>query len=434
MSEAASPDPELQEIPVPENDRAASLESSLKLSSSTSHQILTLVGFAFLCFEVLFLDLYFDNSWFSVDLSIYGVPVILCAVFAAHFILLFGESQRACRWFSWIHKGRPPVVYRKWVELNPDGIVFGIKHIRYQAIDELELSWFGNLVIKSRLVCGKDALNPDILLKLPFAAASFDTQENLLAAIKQHRPDLVLNKRLSVGRNPALQKGSQITQLATALIMTLLLLDVGFSSFYYLELLKNYYLSEESLLNNAPKEGQTYFDKAEYMRLHPLAFSWVSSKFLKSSTVAAGIWEQRSRVLWLQGKHDQAIADSRKSVEEAPTNLRHRLYLTRLLVEENKRKDAREQLEQIIKDHKHSLMPRLYILANIKESEKEEKLKLEYKNQLDTCYEEVYENEPHWPPGGNRFFTELFYSDDLRFLMDRFLNAKYSPNRDANQH
>ncbi|MFZ8455671.1 hypothetical protein ACO1M1_14070, partial [Staphylococcus aureus] len=94
---------------------------------------------------------------------------------------------------------------------------------------------------------------------------------------------------------------------------------------------------------------------------------------------------------------------------------------SRLYVQNNKVKEANEELDKIIEDHKHSLMPRLYILALDKERESKDKLEQDYKSQLDICYSDTYEDEPHWPPGGNRFFTELFYSDDLRFLLDRFV-------------
>ncbi len=397
------------------------------LQTSIAHQILTLIGFAFVCFEVLFIELYFDNFWFGIDLSMLGIPAILAAVGVAQLVLSSAETEIACRSLSFVLKGKPLLVYRKWLLLTEHGIVFGSKHIRYEAIDELELSWFGNLIVKSRIVCGSDAKNPDIVLKFPFAAASFDTQELFLAAVKSKRPTVKLNKKLESGRNPTLQKGSQATQLMTASLMTLLLLDVGFSSFYFLEMLKNLYLAETDLLHSSLKDSNAHFSRAENLRLHPLPISWVTGKFLKDSTVAAGIWEQRSRVLSLQGKPDEAIENSLKAIKEAPKNLRHRLFLTRLYVDNNKVKEANEQLDKIIEDHKHSLMPRLYILALDKERESIEKLNKDYKSQLDVCYADTYEDEPHWPPGGNRFFTELFYSDDLRFVLDRFTGSKYKP-------
>ncbi len=393
--------------------------------ASISHQILTLVGAGFLCFEFIFLYMYFDSFWFAVDLSTYGLITILIAVAIAHCLLTFAESDFFANRMFLLLKGRPGAVYRKWIKLEKDFLVFGVRRVNLSTIDELELSWFGNLIVKTRTICGAAAKQPDVVLKIPFAAGSFAAQEELLRRIRAHRPELVVNKKLKE-RNVTWQQGTQITQLVTAGLMTLLLLDVGFSSFYYLELLKHFYLAETALLLNHTDDANAHFLRAEQLRTHPLPVSWVSSKFLKSSTVAAGIWEQRARILWLQGKHEEALDNSKKSVAEAPTNLRHRLYQTRLLEAENKVGDSDEQLEQILKDHKHSLLPRLYLLA-IAKQRNPDSLSAKYKEQLDKCYEDTFENEPQWPPGGNRHFVELFYSDDVIFLLDRYLGTGYTP-------
>lgn len=419
--------PGAPEIPATRN---VSYTLPCAIPASASHQILTLVGSSFLVFEFIFLYLYFDRFWFAVDLSIMGIPCIMLSLAIAHFLLILAESDRVSRIFFFFRKGSPLVVYRKWLSLDEDGIKFGMKHLRYEAVDELELTWFGNLIFKSNALCGKKQAIPDTVLKIPFAAADFSKQEILLALLKEKNESIKLNKRLATGRSPALQKGSQITQLATAGIMSLVLLDLGFSSFYYLELLKNYYLAETDILLGNNSDFESHFQRAEELRLHPLPISWVSSKFLKNSSVSAGTWAQRARVLWLSGRHKEAIENSRKSVQEAPTNLRHRLFLTRLLVEENLQKETREQLDEILKDHKHSLLPRLYILAIEKakqdeNSEDKNKLGKIYKEQLDFCYEDTFQNEPHWPPGGNRHFMELFYSDDIKFLLDRYLQNNY---------
>jgi len=400
---------------------------ALHLKASLSHLIITLIGSAFLCFEFVFLNFYFDSSWFGIELRTFGVPVILAAVPLAHILLCFGESRLACRWASPLLQGKPPVVYRNWIKLDAEGLAFGYKHVRYEAIDELELTLLGNLVLKSRIVCGSSAPAPDKILKFPFSVADFATQEILLEKLRKQRPTLKMNKRLETGRQAILQKGTQATQLVTAGLMVLLLFDVGFSSFYYLDLLKNYYLAETDLRDHKPDEAAKHFASAENLRLHPLPFSWVSGKFLKSSNVASGIWEQRAQVLWLQGKHAEAIESGKSSVAESPTNLRHRLFQTRMLVDDNKISEAKEQLESILKDHKHSLMPRLYLLAIDKDHVAKDKLLQTYKKQLDACYDDIYDHEPHWPPGGDRFFTELFYSDDSRFLLDRYLSTKYEP-------
>ena len=396
------------------------------LRSSLSHQILVLVGSAFLCFEFVFLYLYSDPFWFPLDISTLGLAAILASVAIAHLLLSALETKTAARWLSFAFKGKAPVCYRKWITLEADAFSTGVKRVLFSAVDELELSWFGNLIVKSKAVCG-EVKNPDVVLKFPFAAATYAAQEELLQSLKEKNDGIALNSRLSKNRNATWQKGTQITQLTTAALMSFLLLDVGFSSFYYLELIKNYYLAQTDLLSSDPKAAESHFNRAEQLKNHPLPISWVSQKFLNSSTVSSDIWEQRARVLWLQGKQDEAIQNSLKSISEAPTNLRHRLYQTRLLEAAGKAADSKEQLEQILKDHKHSLLPRLYILAIAKDrQEAGKKLEQEYKTQLDLCFEDKFENEPQWPPGGNRHYIELLYSDDIIFLLDRFLGSKYN--------
>lgn len=406
----------------------------VQLHTTISHQILTLLSTAFLLFELVFLTFYFEQSWFGIDLIVFGLPAVLACVLLTHFLLIGAESNLSCRLFGFIFKGKPPLAYKKWLRLENDGIVFGTKHLRWEALDELELTMLGNLVVKSRLLCGAQALHPDKVLKFPFGITDFSTQDLFLAAAKEKKDSIIFNERLSKGRASNLRKGAQATQLMSAAIMSLLLLDVGYSSFYYLELLKNYYLAETELLEGKTKEAAKHFERAEELRLHPLAISWVSAKFLGSSNVAAGIWEQRSHILYLQGKKEEAVEDSRKAVIVSPSNLRHRLYLTRLLVETNKLSEARENLEKLMEEHKHSFMPRLYILAMTKEQAKDNsRMAQEYKTQLDACYEDTYDAEPHWPPGGNRYFMELFYSDDSRFLLDRFLETKYVPTKTSGE-
>lgn len=308
-----------------------------------------------------------------------------------------------------------------------DGFTFGIKHIRWDAVEELELSWFGNLIVKSRMICGTQQKDPDVIIKLPFGIADNATQIRFLEQARAKRPQVILNKKL-LKVDATLAKGAQVTQIATAAIMSFVLLDVGYASFYYLELLKNLYLAETRLLttkNAADPEAVHLFERAENLRKHPLPISWVTGKFLNSSTVAAGLCIERARLSWLLGKRDEALQLAEKSFEYAPTSLRHRLYKARLLVESGKPDQARAELDKLIEQKESALLPRLYLLALAESPQvRNPSPNKEYENQLAACYAETFGEEPYWPPGGNRFFTELWYSEDLRFLMDRFLSAQ----------
>lgn len=408
-------------------DSPSSANKRDALACSLSHQILTLIGFSFVCFEIVFLTFYFDKFWFSLDLSMLGVIAILILCFCTHFFLKFFESNKACSMMFFLFKGKPPVPYRRWICLSDDGFTFGIKHIRWDAVDEMELSWFGNLIVKSRMLCGAQQKDPDVIIKLPFGIADNATQIRFIEQARAKRPQVILNKKL-LKVDATLAKGAQITQIATAAIMSFVLLDVGYASFYYLELLKNLYLAETRLLqtkNAADPEAVNLFERAENLRQHPLPISWVTGKFLNSSTVAAGLCIERAKVLWLLGKKDEALQLAEKSFEYAPTSLRHRLYKARLLVESGKPDQARVELDKLIEQKESALLPRLYLLALAESPElKNPSPNKEYENQLAACYAETFGEEPYWPPGGNRFFTELWYSEDLRFLMDRFLSAQ----------
>lgn len=422
MSEASS------EISDSKDADNLDLQEPLVLKTSAAHQILTLVGTSFLCFEFIFLCLYFDKSWFAFDFSYLGLAALLLSVFLAHLLLNLFESNLATRLFAFWRKGCPLLCYRKWVSLDKDKLKWGLRQVRYEVVDEMELSWFGNLILRTRHIAGKDAVRADDIIKIQFAAANFAEQEILLTRVREKNPDLLLNKRLSLGRNQTMQKGGQITQLCTAGIMSLLLLDLGYSSFYYLELLKNYYLCQCDLLQNKAADAQKHFLRAEELRLHPLPISWVSGKFLNKSTASAGVWEARARVLVLQGKLNEAIEDSKKAIADAPMSLRHRLYQSRLLVGAGKMPEAKAQLEEILKEHKHALLVRLYILALAKEEGVSlAELAKAYKKQMDICYEDTFGAEPQWPPGGNRHFIEVLYSDDILFLLDRYLGTNYTP-------
>ena len=428
--------------------------------TSLGHRLFTLAGFSFLLFEVVFLNFYFDSSWFAVDLSQWGIPTILILVVLAHFLLKGLQSDWACRRGSWIWKGKPPISYDKWLSVNESGITYGIKHVRWHAIDELELSWMGNLIVRSRAICGDAAQNSDIAVKIPYAAGEQARKNELIEIMRQGKPGVALNKRLEKSINSPIVKGQVILQLVSSAIMLVVLLDVGFSSFYYLELLKNYYLAglsamaangdiyqvqvdEKSRAEMNPlvtaalarsktenlKIAQERFDRAEYMTLHPFPASWVSSKFLHASNVAAGIHQERSHVLWLLGKREEAITEAYKALEEQKKNLRMQLRLVRLLDESGKHQEAFAELTKTIENHDHSLLPQLYGLALNREKFSATEFHSSYRQMLDECYANTFGIEPWWPPGGDRFFTELFYSRDVRFVFDRLLDANSHPSQ-----
>lgn len=443
---------------------ADKLSEPVHWNTSLGHRLFTLVGFTYSLFAFLFFILYFQTFWFNYDLSSLGLPAVLLLVVAAHFIVSFIESDRVCRWLSLIWKGKPVICYRKWLTLNESGITYGVKHVRWSAIDEVELTWLGNLVLRSRAVCGVEEERPDIVLKIPYAAGDQIHKNELVNMIRDHQGPATLNTRLQKSVDSPVLKGQAMVRLVTSALMFVALMDVGFSLFYYLELLKNYYLAElhatvalrefyevkipeaerieggnvNLLAENAMKQSQgenlklahSNFQRAEQLTAHPFPLSWVSSKLLQSSNVAAGIKLDRSHVLWLFGEKEKAISETRLALKQQPKNFNLELRLVRLLEESGQHKEAMAAMKTAIEDHEHSLLPKLYEFA-MKSSETDAAGKSQhYQAFLDRCYLQTFGLEPWWPPGGDRMLREVFNSWDLRFVFDRVLevNSKQFEN------
>ena len=114
-------------------------------------------------------------------------------------------------------KGKPPVVYRDWLVFENGTLTYGRYRLTWQAIDEVSLSYFGNLVFKSRALTGppimektKD-INPAIvILKVPIAPIDLKTQKEFISLLKEKCPKVKLNKQLEAITKEASFKISQL--------------------------------------------------------------------------------------------------------------------------------------------------------------------------------------------------------------------------------
>ncbi len=456
----ASPQPEQGLAEIENNDSS----KIVKWRTSLGHRLLTLAGVAMFLFGRLFIGLMFDGSgWFAADLSVCGIPTMILMLVVSHFILIGIESPRGCKLTSLIWKGKPAICYRKWFQTDSSGITYGIKHVRWEVMDEIELSWFGNLVIRSGVISGP-ACRPDVILKIPSSAGVQDGQKELIKIARRKKPNIVLNQRLQKSVNSPVVRGQAAMQLVFSAIMIVVLFDVAFSLFYYLELLKNYYVAnvaataargeiykiglaegegkravDQAVDRNIPvdeaekrspaenlKIANQSFERAEYMRTHPFPLSWISSKFLHGTIWAGDVARARVEDLWLLGEKEKAIEVARKSLVEQPIkSSRMQLSLVRMLARSGQREEAVEVLKKTIEDHKGSLLPRLYLLALKREASSPDEMKKAYREQLDGSYENTFGIEPRWPLGsGDRpYGLESWYSPDERFLLDRFLQT-----------
>lgn len=392
------------------------------LTTTLPHRALTLVGTTFLIFELVFIQFFIGEYWFSIELQMLGIPTILLLMPVAHFWLRWLESRSGCRTFSFFWKGTPPLAYEKWLHLDDDNFAFGNRTVRWEVVDELALTIFGNLQIKSRIVCGAAQEKPDVLLKFPFAITSRENQSRFIEAVRHRRPDVVINKRLEKALAAPLIKGASIGMASGAVVMFLVLLDVGYGSFWFLDLMKHYHLAAVNARDGNAKESQRQLTMADDTRAHPFPLSWVAQKFVSQNS-AAGIYTARAEALWRMGRRDEAIADAQKAADHAEHSTKVKLRLARYLAAVGRREEARALLDKLLEKHKHQLLPRLYAVVIEKEKSKDAAQR-QYIKYQDELAAEFFEKEPKWPPGGNLFFHEVIYQDDMDYVFKRLLDLQ----------
>lgn len=425
--------------------------TGVSLPCTLAHQGYTLVGFAFVVFECCFLILYSNEFWIGFDLSSFGALAAIMALIAAHFILSWAESPSGCNFFSPIFKRKPPMVYRRWLRLNEPGFApgfgYGERHVIWKAVDEVELTFWGNLCVMTRAICGPT--NPEKkaprrpfsfsrltdaeeILKFPFSVASLAAQKSFVQTLQQNNPSVKLNSRLTKRLEAKDVPGTTYVQQLGAVFLFVVLLDVGYSMFSYLEILKNYYLTETTMQSDNiedKKNAPIFFERAEKIRLHPLPFSWVSNKIMHEGKIASGIYLDRSEALWALGRKEESIQSTRKALDLAPTSFRLNLRLARLLSNAGHTKEALAQSNDAVKNHDSAFLPRLYMLALRPEASRQKFYKI-YLSDLD---DELFGNDLMWPPGSHVFAQDVWYRDDVTFIFDRLFKLNGRPPSGLNR-
>lgn len=416
-------------------------QSDLHLRTTLGHQGYTAVGIGFIVFELGFLILYSNEFWFELNVAALGIPAALLALCLAHFFLIWVESESGCNFFSPVWKRRPPCVYRQWVRLNESdlepGISFGERHVVWRAIDEVELTIWGNLRVLSRALSGAPStkakkskfpffqpVDAEEILKFPFGFGSVADQKLVIDTMRYYNPALRLNERLKKRLEQKDVKGTIYVQQLGAVFLFLVLMDVGFSMFSYLEILKNYYLCELTATASAlerRKLAPFFFDQAEDIRQHPAPISWVSTKIMSEGKVASGLYQTRAEALWAMGKKEEAIESMRKSLKLSPS-FRLNLKVARMLALNGQREKAEEQLKEAMEDHDSALLPRLYMLALSPVAERSGL----YKSYLHDLDDDLFGTDLMWPPGSHVFLQDVFYRDDLTFIFDKMLDTDTS--------
>lgn len=374
-----------------------SAPESRSLPASQAHRLLTLIGFSFILFEIIFVFLYSDKFWFSLDIRWLGIPVILLTAAVAHFILRAGQSDRACKLLFPIWKGKPPIAYLRWIAIDADGFIYGIRHINWHAVDELFLTFFGNLEVRSDAFSGA-------VFKIPFGFGSQESQRVFIEEAKRANPSLRVNQRLESRINSPIVKGQNVVQLLGAAFMALVLLDVSCSLFAWLEMLKHYYLAEST-------RSRAELVKADEQWNHPLPFSWVTNGYLRSKTTAADLHQLRANANIALNDLSAAAADADAGIALAPDKFRLYLLKARIRSMQGKVASADEAIKEAIEHHQNSLVPRLYLVANNRDK------KCAYDEMMKELSQTTFMGEPRWP-GTNNAMIESLYSDDVRYIFD----------------
>jgi len=402
------------------------------IGTSISHRAYALVRTAYALFAVVFIYFFVDSSWFSLNLSWFGLPIILLILGIAHLLLLALESDMATGLCQWLKGGTPAICYRTWLNLEQDltqdqevtadsALWLGRRQIRLDAIESLELTLWGNLMVRTDAASGPASQHKrvsPILARLPVGAVGLVRLKEFVEKVRAARPDVAINKRLEKRLASKIVRGEEMVKLLGAVFLSYVLLDLGFSTGFYLEMLKDYHLARKT---ETISDARNSFAIAERLRLTPMSLSLVHRALFERGSAASGVWQARAEALWDVGDREGALESIARAQEYYPQSLRLAMERARWLALSGHRRECRVILEEAIEKHDDSFLPRLYMLVLFAERKDVERVRGLYKQYCQDLDADVFGEEPWWPPGGDRFLSQRWYREDMRYLMDRLL-------------
>lgn len=391
------------------------------IKTSPFHQYFTLLGRSSITFAILLLILYSTSFWFDYNASYFGLIAVLISLPITHYCLLALESNASCKLFSFIFKGKPPVVYTKFLRIHDKMLSFGKQRLLFSAISHISLSPLGNLVFRSNALGGppENSRNDQsmVVLKLPFSAINLETQKDLINLFKIECPGAVIAPSLENVLKKALLKPTAYVHVFMVIIFFAVLMDIGNSSFTYIELLKRYYLSKKYGMEKKFDEAKETYESAEQLRTHSYQFSIIMPKLVKSSSTSSGLLEAESEALWYMGKTDEAIKAQAKAAKLMPQSFKINLRLARFYAKAGNINKAIEAIDFVSDRHKHALLPRLYSASLLLKTGGQNKARTILQNYLSALNDEYFYPPPVWPPAGEDNIHELFTQEDLEFLL-----------------
>lgn len=411
------------------------------IPTSWGYRGFVLVSCAFVIFELIFVSLYSSTSWFETDIRYLGIPVVFLLLPVAHQILLSFNRKLLVLLASPVRNGLPLVIYWSWLTMGDKALSIGLRKVAYSTIDELKLTIWGNLHIRTRALrlgatgfpeghvngeaADKSNLRAkeptDLIFKLPLGVVSPQFQKNFIETVEAANPNVVINKRLRKKLSQQDVSASQMIGVMGAVIMLIVLIDLGQSSYTYLDVLKNYYHADLSARRNEKADSERYFDQGEKLLKESLPMSWIKNKFFDEGNGAASVKIARAEALWHMGRRQEAVDECRNALKLSPKAFRINLRLARMLNLMDSPKEAKAEIEEAMKIKKDSFLPRGYMVAlEFERTGTGEAQKL-YETYLKELDDELFAEEPVWPPGGERFLHDIWYREDLTFVFNRLL-------------
>lgn len=392
-----------------------------------------LSGATFLLFELLFLVLYSNTDWFSIDITYLGIPAILLVLPIAHQLLRSLESPILIQLAMPLKNGLPFAIYWNWLTLHENNLTFGARKVAYSVIDELRLTVWGNIHIRTRALRlgpqsefseehGKKVEPTELIFRVPLGVVAPKDQKRFVETIKKANPNVLINKRLQKRLSANDLSSSQMVSLLGSVFMLFVLLDVGQSTFTYLEILKAYYGATVDARAQKFESANALLARGDKLVQESPPVSWIKYKVFKDGNAAIGLMSARSEILFQLKRVDEAIEECKKALKINPKAFRINFQIARMLTSQNKYDEANKQVQEAIDTKKtDTFLPRSYMLAIETEKSGDQVSQKLFETYLKEFDESVFKDEPVWPPGGERMVHDVWFRNDLTFVYERLL-------------
>ncbi len=428
------------------------------INTSLAHKLYSLVKASVLFYGVVFIFLFASDFWFGADLFMLSFLLAPLILGLSHLFLCFQESSFGCHFFSPIFFDRPIVPYKHWLEtclsgneqnekyVCVEGLLVGNQMVPFETIDALELTFWGNLVFRTNTIAAPIFKNERIqsegqtIFKLPASACGPQKQKEFLKQLLEKCPQIKLNKRLSnlVSRQENLSKKGkagiflfkveEYVPLFGACVFILIFLDFTISTCLYLDTHKHFFISQYKARHKEPDLAKAEYEKGESMRLSATSFimSPVKNALFQTGAAASRLWQARAEALWYLGKRAEAIESLAKAVTFMPTNYKINLEMARWLCREGKNKEGRAYLLSAIESNSDSMLLKLLVLNELYADKKKDQAKKLEKIYLENLDDDLFGDEPVWPPGGNRVVKEGWVRDDIEHILSELKKGFWS--------